>query len=88
MKSENNYVRIFYFEKNSLKEKLIRSSLSNIKNQLPLFIKINRSYIVNPNYMLSIKGNKQNAKLQLKVVEKTIPISLPFFKIVNTLLNK
>jgi len=87
VKSENNYVRIFYFEENSLKEKLLRSTLANIKKQLSSFIKIHRSYIVNPNFILSLNGNKQNAKLYLKKTERSIPISEPFFDTVNTLYN-
>lgn len=87
VKSENNYVRIFYFEENSLKEKLLRSTLSSIRKQLPLFIQIHRSYIVNPEFILSLKGSKQNAKLYLKKTDRNIPISQPFFETVNTLLN-
>ena len=87
VKSENNYVRIFYIEENSLKEKLLRNTLANIKKQLPSFIKIHRSYIVNPNFMLSLKGSKQNAKLYLKKTERSIPISQPFFETVNALFN-
>ncbi|WP_299439815.1 LytTR family transcriptional regulator DNA-binding domain-containing protein [uncultured Aquimarina sp.] len=87
VKSENNYVSIFYFEENLLKEKLLRSTLSNIQKQLPLFVKIHRSYIVNPDFTLSLKGSKQNAKLYLKKTEHSIPVSQPFFETVHTLLN-
>ena len=87
IKSENNYVSIFYFEDNRLKEKLLRSTLANIKKQLPQFIKIHRSYIVNPKFMSSLKGNKQNAKLHLKKTEHNIPVSQTFFETVNTILN-
>ncbi len=87
IKSENNYVSILYFEENLLKEKLLRSTLANIKKQLPSFIQIHRSYIVNPNFMLSLKGNKQNAKLHLKNTERSIPISQSFFDTINTLLK-
>lgn len=87
IKSENNYVSIFYFKENSLKEKLLRNTLANIKKQLPSFIKIHRSYIVNPNFILSLKGSKQNAKLYLKKVERSIPIAQPFFETVTTIFN-
>lgn len=87
VKSENNYVRLFYFEEHLLKEYLLRSSLFNVKKQLPKFIKIHRSYIVNPDYVLSLKGNKQNAKLNLKNIESSIPISQPFFQSINELFN-
>ena len=86
IKSENNYVRIFYFEKTSLKEKLLRSTLTQIKKQLPSFIKVHRSYIVNPQFIISFKGNKQNAKLYLKRIDHNIPISKPYFESINALL--
>ena len=86
IKSENNYLSIFYFEEKVLKEKLLRSTLMHVKKQLPSFIKVHRSYIVNPNFFSSIKGNKQNAKLYLKRVDSSIPISKPFFEKVNQLL--
>ena len=79
VKSENNYVNLFYFEKELLKERLIRSTLTNIENQLPSFLKVHRSYIVNPEYVISLKGNKQNAKLYLNKVVNTIPISTSYF---------
>lgn len=85
IKSENNYVRIFYFEKSLLKEKLLRSTLTQIKKQLPSFIKVHRSYIVNPKFILSLKGNKQNAKVYLKKIDHSLPISKPFFESLNEL---
>lgn len=88
VKSENNYVRIFYFDENLVKEKLLRSTLTNIKKQLPSFIKIHRSYIVNPNFIISLKGSKQNAKLYLKKIENSIPVSQSYFERVTTLFNK
>ncbi len=85
IKSENNYIRVFYFEERRLKEKLLRSTLFNVKEQLPSFIKVHRSYIVNPSFIASLKGNKQNAKLGLSRIDNSIPISKPFFEQVNTL---
>ena len=85
IKSENNYIRIFYFEEQSLEEKLLRGSLTQIKKQLPSLIKVHRSYIVNPYFIASCKGNKQNAKLYLERIDHSIPISKPYFESVNQL---
>lgn len=87
IKSEDNYVTLFFFEDNLLKEKLFRSTLVNIKKQLPSFLKIHRSYIVNPEFIISLKGNKQNAKLYLKSIDYALPVSIPFFKSIHTFLN-
>jgi len=87
VKSENNYVCIFYFEENILKEKLLRSTLTNIETQLPFLSKIHRSYLINSKFILSIKGGKQNAKLYLKNVNNSIPISKAFFETLNKRYN-
>ncbi len=88
IKSESNYVLISFSDNNELKEKLLRSTLSNVSAQLPTFIKIHRSYIVNPNFILSLKGSKQNAKLQLKDLDLTIPVSETYFETVNSAVNR
>ena len=88
IKSENNYVLISYFEEKVMKEKLLRNTLSNINAQLPTFIKIHRSYIVNPNFILSLKGSKQNAKLQLRDTDFTLPVSETYFEFVNSVLSR
>ena len=88
IKSENNYVLISYFESKVMKEKLLRNTLLNINAQLPTFIKIHRSYIVNPNFILFLKGSKQNAKLQLKDTGLTLPVSETYFKTVNSVVNR
>lgn len=88
IKSENNYVLISYFEDDVIREKLLRNTLSNINTQLPTFIKIHRSYIVNPNFILFLKGSKQNAKLQLKDTDITLPVSETYFESVKSVLNR
>ncbi len=87
VKSENNYVLISYFEDDLIKEKLLRSTLANIEKQLPSFIKTHRSYIVNPDFFLSLKGSKQNSKLNLKNTGLSIPVSETYFEAVNSLSN-
>ena len=87
IKSENNYVLICYFEDNVLKEKLLRNTLSNINSQLPTFIKIHRSYILNPNFILSLKGSKQNAKLQLRDTDVALPVSETYFETISSIVN-
>ena len=87
VKSENNYVIISYIEDDLIKEKLLRSTLANIEKQLPSFIKTHRSYIVNPDFILAVKGSKQNSKLNLKNTELAIPVSETYFETVNSIVN-
>ena len=87
VKSENNYVLISYIEDDLIKEKLLRSTLANIEKQLPSFIKTHRSYIVNPDFILSVKGSKQNSKLNLKNTALAIPVSETYFETINSIVN-
>lgn len=87
VKSENNYVLISYIEHDLIKEKLLRSTLANIEKQLPSFIKTHRSYIVNPDFILAVKGSKQNSKLNLKNTELAIPVSETYFETINSIVN-
>jgi hypothetical protein len=75
IKSEDNYVTIHYENRNDVKEKMIRISLTKIHKQLKILIKVHRSYLVNPEYIVKIKGHSQAAKLRLKQIDTTIPIS-------------
>ncbi|MDY8135272.1 LytTR family DNA-binding domain-containing protein [Aquimarina sp. 2201CG5-10] len=87
VKSEDNYVYLYFIEDEILKEKMLRNTLTNISLQLPQLMRSHRSYLINPNFIISIKGNAQNAKLQLKAIEKPIPISKTYFASLKTLIN-
>ena len=87
IKSEDNYVHIYYFENNILKNRIIRNTLSNTQIQFPLFIKTHRSYIVNPSYINYLSGNAQNAKLYFKNNEITIPVSKTYFESIKQHIN-
>ncbi|SNR15253.1 LytR/AlgR family response regulator transcription factor [Tenacibaculum jejuense] len=79
IKSENNYIRIFFFNNEKVEEKLIRTTLTEVQSQFNSLLKTHRSYIVNPDYILSVKGNKQNAKINLKHIKYSIPVSKSLF---------
>jgi hypothetical protein len=80
IKSEDNYINIYYFENNILVNKMLRSTLKAIHHQLKGFIKTHRSYLINPIHINELKGNSQNAYLVLESIEKTIPVSKTFYK--------
>jgi len=80
IESEDNYVHIYFYKNNSLEQKMLRNTLKNIQKQLPFLVKTHRSFIVNPKYILHLKGNSQNAKLYLKSIQNTIPISKTYYE--------
>ena len=79
LKSEDNYVTIYYFTDNDLHQKMMRISLTKIHKQLPKLLKVHRSYLVNPDYIFKMQGNSQTAKLQLKQIEQGIPVSKTYY---------
>lgn len=87
VRSEDNYAYIYYVEEELLKEKMLRNTLTNIEKQLSSLIKAHRSYLINPDFIILLKGNAQNAKLQLKNVEGYIPVSKTYFESVKTTIN-
>ncbi|WP_109097159.1 LytTR family DNA-binding domain-containing protein [Aquimarina sp. AU58] len=87
VRSEDNYVYIYYVEEELLKEKMLRNTLTNIEKQLSSLIKAHRSYLINPDFIILLKGNAQNAKLQLKNIEDYIPVSKTYFASVKNTIN-
>jgi len=86
-KSEDNYVSLYFIEDDVIHEKILRNTLTNISQQLPKLVKAHRSYLINPNYIIALKGNAQNAKLWLKNLEKPVPISKTYFASIKALTN-
>ncbi len=83
IKSEGNYVNIFYKINGGIERKLIRNSISKILEQLMIFKQINRchrSFVVNFDNVESISGNARNFNLQIKNLDFPIPVSRSFPK--------
>ncbi len=81
--SEGNYCNLYYTENGKLKKKLVRSSLTNIENQLIIFENIkrcHRSYIVNFHNVEKITGNARSYNLHITNLDFTIPVSRNFPK--------
>lgn len=86
VKSVDNYVQVHYVDE-TLKNKMLRASLSQIATQAPFLIKPHRSYLVNPEHSFKIEGNSQKAVLVLKDLNEDIPISRMAYKNIKTVFN-
>lgn len=78
IKSEANYVEVFYLEKENLQKGLIRNTLTAMENQLeahPDFFRCHKSYIVNMNCVEHISGNAQGLKIHFSEIENIVPVS-------------
>lgn len=77
VKSDGNYVEIFYQHKQGTRKELIRNSLKAIEKQLPatIFFRCHKSFVVNLQHILKVEGNARNLELILKNIEEKIPVS-------------
>jgi DNA-binding LytR/AlgR family response regulator len=78
IKSAENYVEIVYKESENNKQKLIRTTLKNIEEQLrkyPEFIRCHRTCIVNTKYILKLSSSYQGYKLKIMNYDQEIPVS-------------
>ncbi len=86
VRSANNYIEVFWLEKDETKSHLIRSSLQKAEELLKdykFIFRCHRSYIVNINSIEKIEGNFQGYKLFIQNIDFHIPVSqnyIPMFK--------
>lgn len=73
--ANQNYVTIKYLKKNRVHKKIIRSTLSEVDNQIPNAHRIHRSYLVNPDHIKRINGNSRKKKALLSIPGEKIPVS-------------
>tara|TARA_R110002051_G_scaffold313163_1_gene388979 strand:- start:10189 stop:11037 length:849 start_codon:yes stop_codon:yes gene_type:complete len=76
-KSQDNYVELYFLEKEQLKKILIRSSLSNLSESIDdtIIARCHRSYIVNLFHVISVMGGNNEITLTLSPFDSTIPVS-------------
>lgn len=77
IKSEDNYVEIYYISDDRLKNILLRNTLKNIEREnagIPFLLRCHRSYIVNPTKIMHVL--KLNRQIQLDMgFSSIIPVS-------------
>jgi hypothetical protein len=78
--ANDNYVITYYLNKEGqLKKTMDRYSLKKIDDLLRSkginYLRVHKSYIVNPEFITSIKGKAQAYKLELKHLDIEIPVS-------------
>ena len=70
-KADMKYISVF----TSKKEFLINTTLLNLEEQFPSFVKIHRAYLVNPAYILKFFRKDNHWFLSLKNYEEHLPVS-------------
>jgi len=78
IKSAENYVEIIYKDSENHKQKLIRTTLRNIEDQLRKyaeFIRCHRTCIINTKYILKLTSSYQGYRLKIMDYSQEIPVS-------------
>lgn len=83
LESAGNYVKINYLSENSVKQKLIRTTITQIANDLqgyPYLVRCHRAYMVNVSHINHVEGNSQGLQLNLRHLKDQIPVSRTYIK--------
>lgn len=86
VESVGNYIQIYYFRNNVVKNILLRCSLKRAETISSNFfdiIKCHRAYLVNTRNVTFVKGNSQGYRLCFDNFDKEIPVARNFSKIVR-----
>ncbi len=74
----DNYVQIFFFENETLKNRMLRATMKKMEDALassPQFFRCHRTYIVNLEKVEKVSGNAQGYRLHLLNVDFAVPVS-------------
>lgn len=75
VKSVDNYVQVYYKENDQIENRILRSTLSNIGEQVDYLLQPHRSYLINPYQKFYLKGNSQKAQLSIQGTNEVIPVA-------------
>jgi len=88
--AQDNYVQVFYFEKEMLKSRMLRSTMRKMEDAVsnwPQFVRCHRTFMVNFDKIEKVSGNAQGYRLHLVDVGETIPVSRNLNSMVQERLN-
>lgn len=85
---QSNYVDIYLLNGENQPDKhVLRSTLSALVNQIPFAEQVHRSYLVNPQHIISLEGNTRKGAAVLKYISDPVPVSPKYFKGLKTYLQ-
>jgi hypothetical protein len=89
IRSANNYIEVFWKEKDNVNSQLVRCSLTKAEELLKedkFIFKCHRSYMANINHIEKVEGNPQGYKIFFDKVDFAVPVSKNFAKKLNELI--
>ncbi|WP_271784247.1 LytR/AlgR family response regulator transcription factor [Aquimarina algiphila] len=77
IEAQDNYVNVYHLLNNEVKKQLLRTTMKVLESKLKemTVVRCHRSYLVNINLIIKVKGNGNQMKLFLPNVKKPIPVS-------------
>ncbi|APG65817.1 hypothetical protein LPB136_10775 [Tenacibaculum todarodis] len=81
--SQGNYASLFLRKEKEIKEKILRVTLNKVEEKLKIYpniIRCHKSYIINANFIIDIKGNARGYILKSDIIPMDIPVSRSFSK--------
>jgi hypothetical protein len=67
LSAANNYVTVYYLEEDTLRKKLLRSTLTKMQEEVPLLLRVHRSHLINPHHFMAWKGTSTAVLTQLEI---------------------
>jgi hypothetical protein len=83
IESEGNYVTVWFVEKGMIRRRLIRSTLTNVEQQVreaENIFKCHRAFIINQSHVKKVSGNSQGYRLRLRFLDREIPVARNYSK--------
>ncbi len=81
--AQNNYVQVYWHQKEELKSQLLRLKLKRLLAQIdyePSILRVHKSYAVSKSAITNITGSARSLQLTLKGCDQKIPVSRSFDK--------
>ncbi|NER14736.1 hypothetical protein GWK08_14865 [Leptobacterium flavescens] len=87
IKASENYVQVFFEKENSFQNTILRNTLTKVEKQAPFLQKCHRSYLVNLEKVINIKGNSQKAVICFENEANEIPLSKSYYKKIRSAIS-
>jgi len=76
--AEQNYVTIHFLRRGEPGQRMFRATLAEIEDQLPVALRVHRSYLVHPRRVRAVEGNARKRTATLEGSDRSVPISPKF----------
>jgi DNA-binding LytR/AlgR family response regulator len=86
IESSGNYVKINCLHNNVVKQKQLRTTITQLDKELqpyPSIARCHRAYMVNTSFITHVEGNSQGFRLRLRHVKEEVPVSRSYLKVIR-----